>query len=119
MKRILVLYDFENNSYTGEIDSKGGISLYGNDGQYVYGEIDSKGAITLYDEDNNFISGDADKNGNVSLYDDAGNHWYGEIKTSQQELKWSELFNFHHCLLKGALKMACFKVVCPILHTSQ
>lgn len=81
MKRNMVLYDFESNSYTGDVDAKGGISLYGNDGQYLYGEIGSKSTITLYDEDNNFISGDMDKNGKVSLYDDAGNHWYGEIKS--------------------------------------
>jgi hypothetical protein len=84
MKKNMVLYDFESNAYSGDIDSKGGISLYGDEGQYLYGEINRKDAITLYDEDNNCISGDADKNGKVSLYDDAGNPWYGEIRSSQQ-----------------------------------
>ena len=83
MKWKMALYDSERNSYSGEIDSKGGISLYGDDGQYLYGVIGSKGSVTLYDENNNLISGDVDKNGKVFLYDDAGNQWYGKIKTSQ------------------------------------
>ena len=82
----MVLCDFEGDSYSGEIDMKGGVSLYGDVGTYLYGDIGSGGSITLYDEDNNFISGDVDKNGKVSLFDNVGNPWYEKIKTSQDRL---------------------------------